>query len=209
LGRIKRKKRKRGRKSSYNYGRFKSMRDFIRAEDNVDQNRISTNQSINLIKNKLQQVKSMAESLLKDLEDENSFESVNHPRPPLMLPERISGRNRDDELATFDSEIRRWFLEWRNRDPVIETTVDTKRNELRLVALMPGVGKEDLEIEITRNCLVIRTSGLKGGENLAAAIPFYVPVIPRSIETSFVNGILEARFKLKGDSNEYYKVRIK
>jgi HSP20 family molecular chaperone IbpA len=202
LTRIKWKKRKRRRKARWNYRRFNSMQDFLRAEDNVDQNRISTNQSIDLVKNKLQQMIAMAESLLRDLEDENSFESVNHPRLPLMLPERISGRNRG-ELATFDSEIRRRFLEWRNRDPVIETTVDTKRNELRLVALMLGVRKEDLEIEVTQNCLVLRTSGLKGGENLAAAIPFYVPVIPRSIETSFVNGILEARFKFSRSINDF------
>ncbi|HZW56287.1 MAG TPA: Hsp20/alpha crystallin family protein [Nitrososphaerales archaeon] len=207
MTRIKCKKRSGRRKARWNYRRSKLMQDFLRAEDNADKNRISTNQNIYLI-NKLQQMKAIAESLLRDLEDENSLESVNHPRQPLMLPERISGRNRDG-LATFDSEIRRRFLEWRNRDPVIETTVDTKRNELRLVALMLGVRKEDLEIEVTQNCLVLRTSSLKGGENLAAAIPFYVPVIPRSIETSFVNGILEARFKLKKDSNEYYKVRIK
>lgn len=207
MARIKWNKRNRRRKGRWNYRQFKSMEDLLRAEDNF-QNRMSTNQGIDLIKKKLQEVKATAETLLKDLEDENQSNSAGIPRLPPLLPESISGRNHG-ELATVDSEIRRRFLEWQNTDPVIETTVDTERNELRLVAIIHRIRKEDIEIEVTPNCFVLKTNGTKDAEILAVAVPFYVPVIPQSIETSFVNGILEARFKLRNNSNECYKVRVR
>ena len=123
---------------------------------------------------------------------------------PLMLPERIATRNPENVNAY--TEINRRFILWRN-NPIIETAVDANRNEFRIVVFMAGLSKEDIALETTRNSLILRTFE-NGGQAMAVAIPFYVPVKTRTMETSFNNGVLEVRMKMES-SEEYHRVRIR
>lgn len=109
-----------------------------------------------------------------------------------MLPEKIVIRER--QAGNLNSEIARRFLHWRE-NPAIETTVDLIRNELRIITFIPGLCRLDIELEATKNSLILRTLE-KSGPPLAAAIPFYVPILERTMQTSFNNGVFEARLKL-------------
>lgn len=153
----------------------------------------------------LEDIMMKAQSLLEELKRQRLEEGTKTPdlnRP--MLPDRIVTTKR--QISNIDRKNKEKFLLWRD-DPVVETAVDPERNELRIVAVMPGVSKEDIELEVTKNSLILRT--IENGPGAAAvAIPFYVPVKARSIETSFKNGILEARLKLE-PSSENFRVRIK
>ena len=152
----------------------------------------------------LEDIITKAQSLLEDLKRQrlDAAKSPDLTRP--MLPDRIVTPKR--QISNIDRKTKEKFLLWRD-DPVFETAVDPERNELRFVAVMRGVSNEDIELEVTKNSLILRT--MENGPGAAAvAIPFYVPVKARSIETSFKNGILEARLKLE-PASENFRVRIK
>lgn len=176
----------------------------IRTSQSVDTSNLDSYSGYDFVRAGLEDIIMKAQSLLEDLKRQrlDTAKSPDLTRP--MLPDRIVTPKR--QISNIDRKTKEKFLLWRD-DPVVETAVDSERNELRIVAVMPGVSKEDIELEVTKNSLILRT--MENGPGAAAvAIPFYVPVKARSIETSFKNGILEARLKLESAS-ENFRVRIK
>jgi HSP20 family molecular chaperone IbpA len=125
---------------------------------------------------------------------------------PNALPERIASPRRNHfDLVNFNSEVLRRFMLSRE-EPLVETAIDERRGELRILVIMPGVRKEDIELELTDNMVTARS--LAGGDKRSITVPLPVPVKMRSIETSYANGVLEVRLKLK-NPKRYYKVKIK
>ena len=176
-----------------------------RTSQSVDTSTPTSYGRYDFVRTGLEDIIMKAQTLLEDLKRERLVEVAklsDLTRP--MLPDRIVTPKR--QISNIDKKTKEKFLLWRD-DPVVETAVDPERNELRIVAVMPGVSKEDIELEVTKNSLILRTAE-NGPGAAAVAIPFYVPVKARSIETSFKNGILEARLKLE-PSNENFRVRIK
>jgi HSP20 family molecular chaperone IbpA len=125
---------------------------------------------------------------------------------PPMLSEKIPPRQGCFDLVSFDSEVLRRFMLSRE-EPLVETTIDETRGELRILVIMPGVRKEDIELELTESMVTARSLA-KGDANRSVTVPLPVPVKMRSIETSYTNGVLEVKLKLKSPKR-YYKVKIR
>jgi HSP20 family molecular chaperone IbpA len=192
--------------STRHYTPEKNNNDFFGSVDN----------EFNYISSRLNELFSRVHSVFRSLtgmgDPERSLPDRSHssssfseyPAPP-MLPEKIPERNHFD-LVNFNSEVLRRFMFWRN-DPLVETAIDERRGELRILVLMPGVKKEDIELELTENTVIVRSlAGEDGDRNITVPLP--VPVKMRSIETSYANGVLQVKLKLKS-SKRYYKVKIK
>lgn len=132
---------------------------------------------------------------------------------PNALPETISppparrDNNSQFDLVNFNSEVFRRFLLSRE-EPLVETAIDEPRGELRILVIMAGVRKEDIELELTESTVTARSLTPGGTNGRSVTVPLPVPVKMRSIETSYANGVLEVRLKLK-TPKRYYKVKIK
>lgn len=128
---------------------------------------------------------------------------------PNALPETISPaskkKNNQFGLVSFNSEVFRRFVLSRE-EPLVETAIDDRRGELRIIVIMPRVKKEDIELELTDNMVTARSLAKGDNRSISTALP--VPVKMRSIETSYANGVLEVILKLKAPKR-YYKVKIK
>jgi HSP20 family molecular chaperone IbpA len=109
------------------------------------------------------------------------------------------------DIVDFNSEVFRRFILSRE-EPLVETVIDDWRGELRILAIMPGVRKEDIELEIMNNRVTARSLAVGDKRSISATLP--APVKLKSIETSYANGVLEAKLKLKSPK-KYYKVKIK
>ncbi|MDH2901017.1 MAG: hypothetical protein PXY39_08595 [archaeon] len=125
---------------------------------------------------------------------------------PAMLPERILPRENRFDLVSFNSEVFRRFMLTRE-EPLVETAIDEMRGELRIIVIMPGIRKEDIELELTENMVTARSIS-SGDNNRSITVPLPVPVKIRSIETTYANGVLEMRLKVRS-RKKYYKVKIK
>ncbi|VVB95904.1 Small heat shock protein HSP16.5 [uncultured archaeon] len=82
------------------------------------------------------------------------------------------------------------------REPFASSIIDEKNKELCITAEMPGIRKEDIELNATENHLVIKaeSSDRKYFKNIATPSP----VNPDSARAKYNNGVLEVTLKLKG-----------
>ncbi|MHC1566931.1 MAG: Hsp20/alpha crystallin family protein [Candidatus Syntropharchaeia archaeon] len=85
----------------------------------------------------------------------------------------------------FDAEERKPFID------VIESD-----DEIRVVAEIPGVEKEDIKLSATETTLDIRASGEKRSYSERVDLPS--PVDPESSKASYKNGVLEVVLKKTG-----------
>jgi HSP20 family molecular chaperone IbpA len=155
------------------------------------------------ISNRLNDLFSRVHSMIRNL---SVFGLERALSSPPMLPEKLPPRKNVSDLVSFDSEVLRRFMLSRE-EPLVETTIDESRGELRILVLMPGVRKEDIELELTESMVTARSLA-KGDNSRGLSVPLPVPVKMRSIETSYANGVLEVRLKLKSPKR-YYKVKIR
>jgi HSP20 family molecular chaperone IbpA len=125
------------------------------------------------------------------------------------LPETLSSspRRSQFDLVNFNSEVFRRFILSRE-EPLVETAIDEVRGELRILVIMPGVRKEDIELELTESTVTARSLGEQDTNGRIVTVPLPVPVKMKSIKTSYANGVLEVKLKLKAHK-KYYKVKIK
>jgi HSP20 family protein len=80
------------------------------------------------------------------------------------------------------------------REPYISSIVDEKKNELYITAEMPGIRKEDIEVNATENEVIIKAQcgSRKYHKNVQT------PAIdPDSSKAKYNNGVLEVMLKLK------------
>lgn len=90
---------------------------------------------------------------------------------------------------------RRGTFELGSRQPFVETLVDDKENVLKVVAEMPGVQREDIEIEVRENSLSIKAQNKD--RNYDTEVPLETPVDANETKASYNNGVLEVKLKLK------------
>jgi HSP20 family protein len=83
-----------------------------------------------------------------------------------------------------------------SREPFVDTVVDEKSNELKVVAEMPGVQREDIHLEALENSLTIRAE--HGDRKYDTTVPLNHPVDTSTASATYNNGVLEVRLKLKG-----------
>jgi HSP20 family protein len=81
------------------------------------------------------------------------------------------------------------------REPLVDTSVDEKNNQLTITAEMPGVSKEDIKVNISDNYITIQAE--KGDKKYHTDVPINLALEDVSAKAAYSNGILELKIKLK------------
>jgi len=81
------------------------------------------------------------------------------------------------------------------REPFTSSLVDEKNNELNVTAEMPGINKEDIELNATENEVVIKADSK--ARKYYKFIKTPGPIDPDSAAAKYNNGVLEVTFKFK------------
>ncbi len=84
------------------------------------------------------------------------------------------------------------------REPLVDTIVDDKENIIKMVAEMPGVTKEDINVVVEDKTVNITAE--HGDKKYEANVPIKYKVDKDSAKASYQNGILELTFKLQEES---------
>ena len=90
---------------------------------------------------------------------------------------------------------RRGTFELGSREPFVDVVVDDKDQSLKVVAEMPGVQKEDIELQATEDSLTVKAKNKD--RNYETTVPLNNPVVADSAKATYRNGILEVVLKLK------------
>jgi HSP20 family protein len=93
---------------------------------------------------------------------------------------------------------RRGNFEVGSREPFVETMMDEKENVMKIVAEMPGIRKEDIQLEVTDGAITIRAQN--GERKYDTEVPLNTPVEASSTKASYNNGVLEVKLKLRAPS---------
>src|SRR5579875_325951 len=100
-------------------------------------------------------------------------------------------------FRTFgDLDIKR-----KDREPLVEQSV--KDDYLVVIAEMPGVSKESINIEANDEEMSLKAQA--GDRVYKTTIPLKEPIDPDTGKARYLNGILEVRAKMKGKGNKGYK----
>lgn len=93
------------------------------------------------------------------------------------------------------------------REPLFDQFVDESRNELKLVAELPGVSRESIELRTSEEDLQITAAGQD--RKYKAETKLKAKVEPSSSSAIYKNGILEITFKLKDKTNKgFSNIRV-
>ncbi len=85
------------------------------------------------------------------------------------------------------------------REPFASSIINEKDNELNITAEMPGIEKNDIEVNATESEVVIKAEG--SGRKYYKSIAAPTPVDPDSARAKYNNGVLEVTLRLK-ESNK-------
>lgn len=80
-----------------------------------------------------------------------------------------------------------------NRHLSIDVIADEKNDSLKLVAEIPGVEKEDIEVTLDEDVVMIRAT--RGESSYQGSVPLHNAVDGDSVKATYKNGILEVSFK--------------
>lgn len=89
------------------------------------------------------------------------------------------------------------------REPLVD--VIEEEDKVRVVAEVPGVSKEEINLDVVDNKLRISTTGKI---KYYKEVPLDVPVDPDTSKATYTNGILEVTLKKKGEKKEGKKIKI-
>lgn len=81
------------------------------------------------------------------------------------------------------------------RTPFVDVIVDDKANQVRVIAELPGVSKEDIDINATEKTVEIKAE--RGERKYRAVVDLPVEVDVGSAKASYNNGVLEITFRPK------------
>ncbi len=79
------------------------------------------------------------------------------------------------------------------RTPFVDVILDEKANQVRVIAELPGVSKEDIDVNATERSVEIRAE--RGDRKYRAVVDLPVEVDVNSAKASYNNGVLEITFK--------------
>jgi HSP20 family protein len=80
------------------------------------------------------------------------------------------------------------------REPLVDTSVDEKNNQLIITAEMPGVNKEDIKVNISDTYITIQAE--KGDKKYHTDVPINLALEDVSAKAAYSNGILELKISL-------------
>ncbi len=86
------------------------------------------------------------------------------------------------------------------REPFVDVVVDNKANEVKVIAEIPGVDKEKIEVEATEK--LVRIKAENGDRKYRTQVDLPVEVDPKSARAKYNNGILEITLKPKSPIRE-------
>lgn len=81
------------------------------------------------------------------------------------------------------------------REPFTSSIINEKDNEFNITAEMPGIGKDDIEVNATENEVVIKAES--GGRKYYKKLNVPSQVDPDSAKAKYNNGVLEVTLRLK------------
>ena len=81
------------------------------------------------------------------------------------------------------------------REPFTSSLIDEKNNEFNITAEMPGISKEDIELNATESEVIIKADS--NARKYYKFIKTPGPVDPGSAAAKYNNGVLEVTFKFK------------
>lgn len=90
------------------------------------------------------------------------------------------------------------------REPLVD--IIKGENELRVVAEVPGVNKEDLRVTATENSITLES--VTGQPRYHKIIELPETIDPKTAKSTYKNGILELSFKRKGGSDSGVTINI-
>lgn len=91
------------------------------------------------------------------------------------------------------------------RIPRVTVTRNEKTEVYTIVAEMPGIGKDDVEIKLKDNELIIK--GLNDHRFFKRTFTFRYPIRPEDVDASMVNGILT--LTVKPYEGEAHVIKVK
>ncbi len=86
------------------------------------------------------------------------------------------------------------------REPFVDVVVDNKANEVKVIAEIPGVDKDKIEVETMKK--LIRIKAENGDRKYRTQVDLPVEVDPKSAHAKYNNGILEISLKPKSPIKE-------
>jgi len=89
------------------------------------------------------------------------------------------------------------------RSPINEQVVDEKSGTLRILLEMPGVEKQDINVESTEDSAVIKAENDE--RKYRAELRLKAQVRPETGTAEYKNGMLEISFSLKDKANKGFK----
>jgi|ECHhosMinimDraft_1075155.scaffolds.fasta_scaffold06325_1 HSP20 family protein len=89
------------------------------------------------------------------------------------------------------------------REPLVD--VIEEEDKVRVVAEVPGVSKEEINLDVVDNKLRISTTGKI---KYYKEVPLDVPVDPDTSKATYSNGILEVTLKKKEEKKEGRKIKV-
>jgi HSP20 family protein len=101
-------------------------------------------------------------------------------------------------------EGKSWKAIQDKREPLVDLVSSGK--EVRVIAEMPGVKKEDIEVTVNENSMVISVDNEDRGYYKELELPGLVE--PKGARSSYNNGILEVTIPLKSSGQGGVKLRI-
>ena len=90
------------------------------------------------------------------------------------------------------------------REPLVDKVLNKKQNTLTITAEMPGVDKENIDVNVTGHNVTLHAE--KGEKKYHADIPMDINLDESTTKAVFLNGILELKIKLKENSRPKGKV---
>ncbi|MBM2834655.1 MAG: heat shock protein Hsp20 [Candidatus Brocadiaceae bacterium] len=81
------------------------------------------------------------------------------------------------------------------REPFTSSIINEKDNEFNVTAEMPGIGKDDIEINATENEVAIKAES--GGRKYYKKLNTPAKIDPDSAKAKYNNGVLEVTLRLK------------
>lgn len=81
------------------------------------------------------------------------------------------------------------------REPFVDVVVDNKTNEVKVIAEIPGVSKDKIDIEATEKIVKIRAEN--GDRKYRTQVDLPVEVDPKTAKARYNNGIIEIALKPK------------
>ena len=104
------------------------------------------------------------------------------------------GKPKIREFGNVRPTARGLVEQTRVRQPLVDTVLNEKENTLTITAEMPGIDKENIQVNLAGQYVSIHAE--KGDKKYHADIPVNAEV-GNSIKAVYTNGILELKIKLK------------